>query len=429
MTPDSAILQGPFPDWFSRTGIGDWLQREPVLVPVAGVLLLLAAAWIAHRVAGRYLLRAIRRAIQASRVDWDDVLLEHGIFERLANVVPVVVIYSGIALVPGVPTGFEEFVRRVGASLLVWVVALALGRLLDASDDLYVRVNPQHAARPIKGYIQIGKLILYLLAGILAVAVLLERSPWVFLSGIGALTAVLLLIFRDTILSFVASIQIASNDLLRVGDWIEVPRFGADGDVIDIALHTVKVQNFDRTITTIPTYKLLEESFRNWRGMQESGARRIKRSVVLDVGTIRFLTPGELEALSRWERLEAYLSTRMQEIEVWNALPPSRPELRRAERRLTNVGTFRAYVEAYLRAHPRIRQDASLMVRQQPAAGEGLPLELYCFTDTTVWAEYEGIQSDIFDHIYSILPAFHLRAFQSPTGGDFRALRPESPPE
>jgi len=252
------------------------------------------------------------------------------------------------------------------------------------------------------------------------------RSPLIFLSGIGAMTAVLLLVFKDTILSLVASIQLTGNDMLHVGDWIEMPSYGADGDVIDIALHTVKVQNWDKTITTVPTYALISNSFKNWRGMSESKSRRIKRSIHIDVSTIRFLADAEIARFGEWAVLGDYMAEKQAELAEWNRQDGRNAEIGADIRRLTNVGTFRAYVERYLRAHPKIHRDRTLLVRQLAAAETGLPIEIYCFTNDIVWANYEAIQADIFDHLLAIAGEFGLRVFQKPSGADLERVQARS---
>jgi miniconductance mechanosensitive channel len=234
---------------------------------------------------------------------------------------------------------------------------------------------------------------------------------------------VILLIFRDTILSFVASIQIAMNDMVRIGDWIEMPKFGADGDVVDIALHTVKVQNWDKTITTIPTHALIADSFKNWRGMSEAGGRRIKRAINVDMSSVRFLEPAEIERLGRWELLADYIAGKTESIRAYNDGRSLPPDVLPHVRRLTNLGTFRAYVVEYLRAHPDTHKGLTLMVRQLDPTAHGLPLQVYVFTSDTAWIAYEGIQSDIFEHLLAVLPEFGLRVFQQPTGADVQALR------
>jgi miniconductance mechanosensitive channel len=276
--------------------------------------------------------------------------------------------------------------------------------------------------RPIEAYTQIAKIAVYVAGTVVFIAALTGQSVVILLSGIGAVTAVLLLIFRDTILSFVASLQITSYDMVRVGDWIEMTQFGADGDVLELSLHTVKVQNWDKTITAIPTHKLIEQPFRNWRGMQESGGRRIKRSFRIDLSSIRFLTDEELERLGNFVVLRDYVRAKRADLTQYNAQFESDPRLVPNARRLTNVGTFRAYLVGYLRQHPRIHQDMTLLVRQLEPTSEGLPIELYMFTNTTAWGEYEDIQSDVFDHVLSIVHEFGLRVFQEPSGLDFGRL-------
>ena len=297
--------------------------------------------------------------------------------------------------------------------------AIALDSSLNVINVLYSR-RPSARLKPIKGYVQVSKIVIYAIAVILMIATLIDRSPLILLSGLGAMAAVLLLIFQDTLLSLVASVQISSNDIIRVGDWIEMPQLNADGDVIDIALHTVKVQNFDKTITTIPTKRFITDSFRNYRGMQEAGGRRIKRSLNIDQNSVHFLSDAEREHLNRFNLLDDYLTAKEEELADWNLKLEKRGQEPVNTRRVTNLGTFRAYVERYLRAHPGVRQDMTLLVRQMPLSAEGLPIEVYCFTNTTVWAQYEGIQGDIFDHLLAILPEFGLHVFQHPSGRDFR---------
>jgi len=253
------------------------------------------------------------------------------------------------------------------------------------------------------------------------VAALIDRSPLILLSGLGAMSAVLMLVFKDTILSFTAGVQLSTNDMLRVGDWIQMPQVGADGDVVDIALHTVKVQNWDKTITTIPTWRLMSESYRNWRGMSEAGGRRIKRTLQIDAASVHFLTEADMDRLARIALLAPYLEEKREAVHATNTALGDGAATPTNLRRLTNIGTFRAYVQAYLRAHPGIHQGMTLMVRTMEPTAEGVPLELYCFTATTAWVRYEGIQGDIFDHLIAVLPEFDLRLYQSPTGHDIRA--------
>ena len=315
----------------------------------------------------------------------------------------------------------DALIQRGAVAAIIWAAALAAGGFLSAADEIY-RSHPIAKTRPIKGYLQIAKIVLYLLAAVAVVAVLIGQSPLLFLSGIGAMTAVLMLVFKDTLLSLIASIQITSTDMVRVGDWIEMPQFGADGDVVDIALHTVKVQNWDKTITTIPTYKLIEGSFKNWRGMSESGGRRIKRSINLDISSIRFLTERDIERYERFALLTDYIRERKGDITAANEDEASAGDERVNRRNLTNIGTFRAYVVNYLRNHPRLHGRMTLIVRQLQPTPNGVPIEIYTFSGETEWVAYEGLQSDIFDHLLAIVPEFDLRIFQSPSSHDFAAF-------
>jgi miniconductance mechanosensitive channel len=343
------------------------------------------------------------------------------VFTRLAQVAPAVVVSIGIDFVPGLSESLVTLVDNVAGAYIILMLALTSTAALSAGNEIYNRL-PVSRTRPIKGLIQLLQIAIYILGAILIVAELADRSPLLFLSGFGAMTAVLLLVFKDTILGLVASVQLTANDMVRVGDWIEMPQYGADGDVIDVALHTVKVQNWDKTITTIPTYKLISESFINWRGMSESGGRRIKRPVYIDQSSVRFLTADEVQELERFSLLGEYIDTKRGELEEYHAGLGEAGSRDVNRRRLTNVGTFRAYVFAYLANHPRVNPDMTLLVRQLMPGPDGLPIEIYCFTRTTEWRDYEDIQSDIFDHILAILPEFGLRLFQKPAGSDLSAM-------
>ena len=398
--------------------LGCWSVDHPNAWTSLRAVAVLLAAWASFHVARTVLLRWIGRLIRTSRTHIDDVLLDNDVLRRTALLAPVLVIYYGIEMFPG-PTQYLLQVVNAGLCIVfLLIVGAGINAFQDAISDYDARSDV-----PIKSYAQIAKILVYIVGALMTVAVLTGKSPWVLLSGIGALMAVIILVFRDTILSLVASFTIASNRLVKVGDWIEAPTFGADGDVVDIALHTVKVQNWDKTITTIPTYKLVETSFKNWRGMQDSGGRRIKRAIHLDMNTVRFCDADMLARFEKFELIADYVNQRRHEVEADN----SRQQTDLSElvngRRLTNLGTFRAYVAAYLRSHPKIHADMTFLVRQLAPTPQGLPLEIYVFTTTTVWADYEGIQSDIFDHLLAVVPQFDLRVFQEPTGGDWRSIR------
>jgi miniconductance mechanosensitive channel len=397
-----------------------WLDGHQWIYTLSAVLLLLVAAWLSNIIGKKILVRGLLSLLNVpSRTEPGDYR-HFGFIPRLANVIPALVITFGIRFVPYLPEGLVTVVLNVANAFIVLTIALAFSSVLDLVNDVYQR-RPDAATRPIKGYLQVIKVIIYAVAVLLMIATLLDRSPIILLSGLGALAAVLMLVFQDTLLSLVASVQITSNDIVRLGDWVEMPQLNADGDVIDIALHTVKVQNWDRTITTIPTRRFITDSFRNWRGMQESGGRRIKRAIYLDQNSVHFLAPEEITRLGRFSLLRDYLKEKQTEIDDWNKTLAEDGKEPVNTRRITNLGTFRAYLVNYLRSSERVRQDMIMIVRQLSPGPDGLPLEIYCFANTIEWVPYEGIQSDIFDHVLSILPEFGLQVFQQPSGADMRA--------
>ena len=410
-----------------------WTQT--VIALAALVLLAYALRWIVRLL----LLQVVPRFRRSLPPGWLQALLGDTVLRRLSQLVPSLVIQAGIAAVPHLYPAAATVIRNVAVAVTVLQAARVLMALLDALElhnqaSITAARDSGAPTRSIKSYVQLGKLIIMLVACIVMVATLIDRSPLLLLSGLGAMSAVLMLVFKDTILSFTAGVQLAGNDMLRVGDWLQMDQVGADGAVVDMALNTVKIRNWDNTITTIPTWRLMSESFRNWRGMSESGGRRIKRALNLDAGTARFLTPEEIDELSHIALLHPYLTQVRADIAAHNAefalrSPDMAHEIVNL-RALTNIGTFRAYVNAYLRAHPRLRQDMTLMARMLQPTENGMPIEIYAFTATTAWTEYEGIQADIFDHLVAILPEFGLRAFQNPSGSDLAlALRPGTVPQ
>jgi len=396
----------------------DSVQRTLEPWPWAYTLLVLAAlalaAWLANFVTKKILLRGLRKLV--NRLPGHGAGNEGGnnlrVISRLSNVVPSMVIAAGIRIVPDLPPELVAFVIGACRAWAVLTVALAVSHALDAANDLYER-RPDARNKPIKGYLQVVKIIVFVIAGLSIVATLLGVKLGPLVTGLGAATAVLMLIFQDTILSLVASVQISGDGRVRLGDWIEMPSQNADGDVIDIALHTITVQNFDKTITTIPTKKLVTESFKNWRGMQEAGGRRIKRALYLDQHSVGFVDAPMLSELQQFAVLGDYLREKQAELQQYNAGLQAKGMAAVNARRVTNLGTFRAYVERYLKQHPGIHTEMTLLVRQLQPTTEGLPLEIYCFTRSTAWGEYEGVQSDVFDHLLAILPAFGLRVFQA----------------
>lgn len=381
--------------------------------------LLLSVSYALFYISKYYLLRVLKILTKNSSTFWGQVFFAPNLLSQLSWILPVIVFHLGIKIITGLPEGLSATLERLTLVCLivlaVQTVTIFLWKINDVYSTLEVAKN-----RPIKGIIQVTIILLYGAGIIVAIATIVNRSPLLFLSGLGAMTAVLLLVFRDTILSLVAGVQLTTNNLIRVGDWIEMPQFNADGDVIDIALHSVKVQNWDKTITVIPTHKFLENSFKNWRGMQEAGGRRVKRSIQIDISTIRFLTEEEIAKFRNFSLLQDYIDHKVVELRNYNA--QFDPKLQVNARRLTNVGTFRAYVTNYLKQHPRVNQEMTSLVRQLAPNEHGLPLEVYIFINDVRWAHYESAQADIFDHLLAIISEFGLRIHQSPTGHDVHAL-------
>lgn len=392
------------------------LADYPTAEMLVGLLVLALIAFVADLIVRRGLMMVLLRLVERASDELETVL--RPVVRNLSRVVPSLIVQFGIGSVPHLNTKVQTIIENVAGAFTIIAVVMAIGSALDMAYALYAR-SERASRRNIKGYVQVVKLVFYAIGTILVIAALIDRSPLLLLSGLGALAAVLMLVFKDTILSLVASVQLNSNDMLRVGDWIEMPQMNADGDVIDIALHTVKVQNWDKTITTIPTWRLINEPYKNWRGMQESGGRRIKRSLMIDQNSVRFLTIEERDEMRRIMLIDDYLAEKAEELDRYNAtlIESGRDPIN--TRRATNLGTFRAYVQQYLKSHPRLNPHMTQLVRQMAPSEHGLPLEIYCFTNTVAWADYEAIQSDIFDHLLAILPEFGLRLAQSPTGADF----------
>lgn len=380
---------------------------------LVGVLLL---SYLVNLIARKFFLVRLTSLIKKTRFKWDDIFLEKKIFNRLIHLAPAMVIYF---FAPALPS-LEVWIQRITLTYMMGIGLLALDSFLNSWITLYNSFEISRE-RPIKGYIQILKIFLYSTGGIFILATLMDRSPWGFISGLGAMTAVLLLVFKDTILGLVASFQFFANNMVSLGDWIEMPKYGADGDVIDITLHTVKVQNWDKTITTIPTYALISDSFKNWSGMKRSGGRRIKRAIYIDMNSIKFCTKEMLERFKRFNYITDYTRSKSDEIEVYNQKHNIDPK-DISGRRMTNIGTFRAYISAYLKNHPKIHNDMTFLIRHLALTEHGLPIEIYVFSNDQVWGNYEAIQADIFDHILAVIPEFDLRVFQNPTGYDFRMV-------
>lgn len=395
---------------------------------IAGLLALLLAAILAAFVTKRLWVRLVRLLVTRTHTTWDDALVEQNVFGKLAQIVPAILVHQGILLVPGVADAMDLVIQNAAEAWVLLVITMAASSTLAAINTVY-EAKPIARERPIKGFIQLGQIAVRVIGAILIVAVLINQSPTIMLGSLGALTAVAMIVFQDTLLSLVASIQLTSQRIIRVGDWLEMPDYGADGDVIDVALYNVTIQNWDKTITTVPTNKLVSGAFKNWRGMSESGGRRIKRAINLDVNSIRSLTDDEIKRFTDFALLKDYIASKEQELQAYNTSLDAPGEGGVNLRRLTNIGTFRAYVYHYLKNHPKIHKDMTLIVRQLQSGGEGVPIEVYCFCNDTNWFNYEGIQSDIFDHLFAMVPEFGLQLYQNPTGADIRRLTavPSSP--
>jgi miniconductance mechanosensitive channel len=404
--------------------IQEWADQYPWLEMLSSLSIVILLAIIANFFAKQIVVRGIRKLISKLPFAHNQIFAEHNVIRRIANIVPALVIMNGITTVPHLSDKFISFVQMGAQAFIFLTLALALGELLNIFNLIYQR-NPKSRNKPIKGYLQLVKLIVFIVCGLMILGTFLRKDVFTLLAGFGAMAAVLMLVFQNTILSLVASVQISSYDMVRIGDWIEIPSLNADGDVIDMSLHTVTVQNFDKTVTTIPTNKLVTDTFKNWRGMQETGARRIKRSIQIDQNSVHFMTREEQNRLKDFILLDHYLNSKTEELDKFNRQLNHHSHYN--QRRLTNLGTFRAYLEFYLQQHPGIAQNFSLMVRQLQPTSEGLPLEIYAFTNTTVWTEYENIQSDIMDHVLAILPEFGLRVYQAPSGIDFKESQAISP--
>jgi len=425
-TVESLSGQGTSTQGETIESLLDWLKGQfegfgidsvwaGLLVNVVGAVALVFLSWLAYLLAKRVVLRAIRFLSSKTSTDWDKVLIEYKVFARLSNVVPALVAH---VLAPMLFEGVESlvgFVQGLAKVYLVVVLLFTLQALLNGLLSIYQRYDISKRI-PIKGLLQAVMLAVCFVGGVFIISIVMGREIGTLMAGLGAMVMGFLFVFKDAIMGLVAGIQIAINDTVRKGDWIEMKGHGVDGDVIDVSLTTVKVQNFDKTVVSIPASKLITESCRNWRGMKDSGGRRIKRPIHIDMRSIRFADEGLLEKFQRFDLLKGYLQSRLDEVNAYNqSVNMDLSELVNG-RRLTNIGTFRAYIMAYLKNHPQIRQDRTFLIRQLEPGDNGLPIEIYIFTDTTVWAEYEAIQADIFDHLLAVIPEFGLAPFQNSTG-------------
>jgi len=408
-------MTGIFRDWLIQQGMTDGAATNVGWLATGLAVFILALA--SNYIARRFLLTGISYFVKKTRTEWDDALMKRKVFTRLSHLAPALVIYFTADLFGPL----QGILQRLSMVYMIIVGLIVFDSFVNAIVDIY-NTYPIARQKPIKGYAQVVKIVLSIFIVIIAVAVLMNRSPWMLLSGFGAMTAVLLLVFKDTILGLVASIQLSMNDMVQIGDWIEMPKFGADGAVIDVTLHTIKVQNWDKTIVTIPSYSMISDSFKNWRGMSESGGRRIKRALDIDLTSVKFCTAEMLDRYEKFQLIADYIKTRREEITRYNVEHQIDTSELVNGRNMTNLGTFRAYVSAYLRNHPKVHQGMTFLIRYLTPGDHGQPLEIYVFSNDQDWARYEGIQADIFDHLFAVVPLFDLRLFQSPSGNDVRAL-------
>jgi miniconductance mechanosensitive channel len=411
----------PLESWLTAQGVGEGVAALVVTATAAAAVIL--AGVVANLVARHLLVRAVHALIRRSRTTWDDALVERNVLVRLSHLAPPIVLHVAAPLVLAEYPSAVAAVQALATIYMAIIGLLVVDAFLNAVLDVYRRYEISRRVH-LRSFVQVLQVILSVLLAIFILSRLMGRSPLFFFSGLGAFTAVLLLIFKDAILGLVAGVQLMSNNMVRVGDWIEMPRHGADGYVIDVSLTTIKVQNWDKTISTIPTYHLISDSFRNWRGMTESGGRRIKRSVIIDIHSIRFCDAEMIGRFKKIEHIRSYIEHKVEEIDRHNQEHEVDEAFLVNGRHLTNVGTFRAYVEAYLRKHPAINRDLTFLVRQLEPTAQGLPIQVYVFLREQAWARYEAIQADLFDHILAVVPLFDLRVFQEPAGADLWRLAP-----
>ena len=409
-------------EWYKQILIGTGMSDTMMVVLENSTIIIITigVAILADFLVKRIIITSIKKLAQRSKNDWDDVFVRRKVFNRLAHLAPAWIIYASLQYIFEAPD-LVTFLGNITQAYMVLVVLLVIDALLNALHEIYMKL-PISEGRNIKSFVQVVKIIFYFVAVIFIISIFSESTPRGLFTGLGAMAAVLLLVFKDTILGFVASIQLSANQMVNVGDWISMPKYNADGDVIDIGLNTVKVQNWDKTIATIPTYALVSESFNNWKGMEESGGRRIKRSINIDMNSVGFLDEAQIEKFRNFHVLRDYINQKEKEIAEFNKSLQLEEDVVTNGRKMTNLGTFRKYLEEYLQDHPKINNDMTFLVRHLQPTDKGLPLEIYVFSKDQAWAKYEAIQADIFDHILAILPEFGLRVFQDPTGSDFSKL-------
>lgn len=380
-------------------------------------VILLFVCSIVNFITKRVLLNYLAKFVRSNNFKWDDIMLENKVFHKLSHLIPGMLIFSFAEFY----NEFDYILRKIAVIYILITISMIFKSILESIDSIY-RQNPLSKERPIKGLLQIIEIAIYIMIGIAIISILINQNPIYLLSGVGAVTAVVTLIFKDIIIGFVSGIQLSWNDMLRIGDWVEMPKYNADGDVLDISLYSVKIQNWDKTISTIPTSAFITDSFKNWRGMREFGARRVKRSVLIDMNTVKICSDEMIERFKKIEFIKQYIEEKSREIEHYNKDNFVNTDYYINGRHLTNLGVFRVYITNYIKNRINILQGSTVMVRQLAPGENGIPIELYLFVADTIWANYESIQADIFDHILAVVDVFELKIFQHPTGNDIKQL-------
>lgn len=406
-------------EWLINMGMAE--NNSVLIAAILAFIGLLVFSWVAYFVVAKGIIHFLKKLANRTNTNWDNILFDQKVFKRLSHLVPAVIIHYGVSVILEDFPSFVEFIQTATYLYMVIAGLLVIIAVINGLHEIY-NTLPVSKDRSVKGIVQVFKIFIFILGLGVVLSIILKKDLTTFFAGMGAMAAVVMLVFKDSILGFVAGVQLSANDMVRLGDWIEMPGRNADGTIIDISLNTVKVRNWDQTISTIPPYALITESFTNWRGMEESGGRRIKRSVSIDMKSIHFLDKEEIEKLKKIQLISDYITTREMEIAQYNKEHGMDGSMPVNGRRLTNIGTFRKYLEAYLKNHPQIVSDMTFLVRHLQPTDKGLPVEIYVFCKDQRWAFYESIQADIFDHIMAVIPHFGLRVYQNPAGSDISSL-------
>ncbi len=406
-------------DWLIGLGVEETSAMYLKLVILLFILFIFS--YVTNLIVKKILIRSIRSIIKKTKTVWDDALVENKVFITLSHIAPAVVIYLTTPYIFEDFSGAIPYILRLVNAYISTVLIIVIINFLNTL-KYYFENTKLFKDNPLDSYFQLVKIAIYIIGGIIILSFLLNKSPLYFFSALGAMTVVLLLIFKDTLMGFVASIQLSANDMIQIGDWVSMPKYGADGDVIEMNLTTIKIQNWDKTVTTIPTYAFISESFKNWRGMSESGGRRIKRSLNIKISSIKFCTLEMLERFKKFQLIKDYIEEKSNKIEEYNKENKIDKSYLINGRHLTNIGIFRVYAEAYVKNNPDINLNMTCMIRQLLPTEKGLPIEIYTFSNRQEWVTYEGIMSDMFDHLIAAVPEFELEVFQNPTGTDFRKL-------